>query len=475
MGLLSFYRRHFTKQGRRWAKRDKMSRVDYLLAVHHDWFDAPCDGFGGLNYPQFFEQQLAEGKTDLALSNMRRLPKHGFELANLYWGKGDLEKAEQYLRKTLQSFSRYAEAVDEHGGRMHEAKAGAGVKAAALFLGEKLDRPLLTSQLENCYQPWFKNTLLDYCLGKANFDQQAWQDAEDAWLKKRHPKYKLAEYGLYLKALTGGFDDDAQMLNAHEKMWVGKAKRNPDAGFLEGYHDNELIVDFLFAAILKRISWEGSYRHSWPNTCPVGTAPVTTRPADRFVKIIKAAAPAAAAQPDIIEDDQQAQQFIDAHVPGQTSWYDDEALVVLRPPKEQGKVAEALAAIGWDADEATLDLMRTYRVDKILNDSAHIMLSDPIGDRYTGLRNWNGLLSEEFGLHPDFIAIAESEDKRDYRDPQGAWYVYWKKDRRIYAVQRDDWDKPEEATREAKSGISLWPSYPSFVAWWVAQHLEGKR
>lgn len=171
----------------------------------------------------------------------------------------------------------------------------------------------------------------------------------------------------------------------------------------------------------------------------------------------------------IIADELASRRFIDIHLRDQKD-FDGAAFSADRPAKERGKVAGALAELGWGGDAATLNLMRAYRMDRILNDSTHLFLCDPVGGATVGLDRWTRLLSDEFRLHPDFIAIAGSEDRADYNDPQGAWHVYWKKDRRIYAVERGEWDRPEIATGSARMGLNLWPSYTSFVAWWVSQH-----
>ena len=58
----------------------------------------------------------------------------------------------------------------------------------------------------------------------------------------------------------------------------------------------------------------------------------------------------------------------------------------LRPARARGKVASSLKEIGWKADPLTLDLMRTYRMDQILNDSTHLFLSDAMRDKSTTSR-----------------------------------------------------------------------------------------
>ncbi|WP_284124632.1 hypothetical protein [Parerythrobacter aestuarii] len=455
-----------------------MSRIEYLLDINHDMLEGRDFRQSKLNFLELVEQQLADGQTDLALSNLSRQPARCFKIANLHWGQGDLVNAEKYLRMTLERYQRFVAAGEEHGRSLEEYKnfGEAQIKTAAALLDTRLEGPVLTSQVDVGYSPAFENYLLDCCLGTFAFDMSHWQSLEDAWLKNRFPKYKLEEYAVCVKALTGGFASDAEMLAAHEKMWLGKARRNPDAGLMEGYGEyNAYVIDFIFAAVLKRIGWQGTYRHSWPNTCPAGSDAVTTRASDRHLGVITAPPPVPDGESGLIENPQAARRFIDTHVRDQRDWWEGEQVDAARPAQERGKVAKALKEVGWKADPATLDLLRTYRMDAILNDSTHVFLSDPIGDRYCGVKKWTGLFTEEFGMSADFIAVVESEEKADYRDPQGGWYVLWIKDKRVYLVQREDWGDPALATREARPGFSVWPSYSSFVAWWVAQHLEGKR
>jgi len=478
MGLLDFIQRRKAKRKKKriWAKRDKMSRIEYLLDIKHDMLEGGREYHDGLNFLELVEKQLEEGKIDLAVSNIMSQPKDCFELAILYWGQGDLENAEKYLRKTLERYDRFVAVGREHNLPL-ETYVHSGytaIKTAAHLLDVKLEGPILKPAINPGYSPSFGEYLLDCCLGSHDFDMGAWQSLEDAWLKDRSPKYMLEEQRLYVKALTGEFANDAEMLKTHEKMWLSIEKRN-DASLIEGYgEDNGLFIDAIFAAVLKRIGWEGTYRHSWPNTSSVGTAPQTTHPANCHLGIIAAPPPAPDSISGIIEDRAEARRFIDMHVKDQRDWWEKEHFDATRPAKQRSKVAGALKKLGWKADKATLDLMRDYHMNKILNDSTHIFLSDPVRNLWTGMKRWTDLFVDEFGLHPDFIPVTESEEKSDYRDPQDAWYVYWKMDKRIYMVQRDDWNNPEIATKDARLGLTVWPSYLSFVAWWVAQHLQSE-
>tara|TARA_R110001606_G_scaffold249771_2_gene397658 strand:- start:2775 stop:4199 length:1425 start_codon:yes stop_codon:yes gene_type:complete len=471
MGRFDFFRRWNDKLSQRPVQRSNMSRIEYLLHIIHDQLEAPKEAFGGKNLVQLIEDQLEEGNVDLAIWNISSQVKNCFELANLYWGQGDLVRAEAYMQQTLERHNRLSDAYAQHDMLMQPYHGIECAKSAACLLGIDIENFAGIKMPEIGYEPWFKNVLLSRCLDERDFDMAEWNDAADEWTRRRFPKYRLEEFSVYVKALTGGYASTEVMLSEHEKMFTGRSRQKPNSGLLDGYDDNELIIDFIFAAILKRIGWEGTYRHSWPNTCNVASAPHTVRQPDRYLSIISAAPPSPNSDTGVIEDEQAARRFVDTHVQNQR---DDEGnlLDADRPGKERVKIARTLKELGWTRDLATLDLMQAYRVNYILNDRTPITLCDPLEGSSPKLGAWTKLLCDDFGLHPDFIAIAGSEEKTDYRDPQGAWYVYWKMNRKIYAVERDEWDRPEAATKNARLGINLWPSYSSFVAWWVSEHLK---
>lgn len=472
MGLFDILRRGTPAASDIWERRDRMSRVEYLLDIRLEHLEAPNEAWDGLTFTQLVERQLAGGEIELAIFNLSSQIADNFEVAVLYWGQGDLAKVEFYLRNTLERHERRRLAAIAHDApyppKHHCADAYA--KIAAILLDEPLDGAAPLSAFEQGFSPWFDNALLDACRTGEDFNLGAWQAAEDAWLKRRFAKTKLKEYEVYVKALTGGFASDAAMLSAHEAMFTARAGKNYLGGHVEGYTDNTLMIDYLFAAILKRIGWEGTYRHSWPGTAPVGQAAATTQPANGHLAIVAAPLPAADTTTGIIADTRSARRFIDICLGEQRDSWDGTPRDAVRPVREAGRVAKAMKDLGWDRDRAALDLMRAYRMDAILNDSTHIHLADPLGKGHMGLKGWTQLLRDTFGLHPDFIPIAQSEERADWSDPQGAWYVLWKKDRRIYAVQREDWGDPEKATASARPSKELWPSYVSFVAWWAGEH-----
>lgn len=470
MGLFDIFRRK--KEAHR-AGRVQMPRIDYLLDLRHTQLEAPHDAYGGGNFLQLVEKQLREGDPRWAIWNISSQVRDCFEIANLYWGQGDVARAEPYLRQTLERHKRLVDACAEFDLPRPSYDGIECAKCAALLLGVEVPDLMRKESFENCYLPWFRDALLSYCLGAQDFDPVAWQAAADAWTRKRFPKYRIDEFSFYVKALTGGFESTGAMFAAHEKLVAGRAKRNPDARLLDGYQDNDLIIDYIFAAVLKRIGWQGTYRHSWPGTDVVGSVPHTTRQPNRYLRVIAASAPPVDHPTGIIDDVEEARRYIDRHVAEQTD-YDGEPLAADRSARERSKVAGALKALGWTDDEASLDLMQRYRMDLILNDRTAICLCDPVNRTSVKLADWTRLFVDEFGLHPDFIAIAGSEEPSDYLDPQGGWYVWWRRDGRIYSIERDLWGDPDAATAGARPGLNLWPSYTSFVAWWVSEHARSK-
>jgi hypothetical protein len=443
-------------------------RIDFLLNLHHGWLEAPNQAYGGLNFLGLTDRQLAEGQIDLAARNIGSQIGHAFELANLYWGQGKLDRAEQYLQLTLERHRRVAAICAEQGWDVAVNSRLDFAKCAAFLLGE--DPGALGDAADNRpgYDPWFKNALMAACLGAGDFPTAAWQASADLWTKRRFPRYRLDELDFYVKALTGKFASTDAMFASHRRMFAGRAKRAPDWDQIDGYRDNDLVIDYLFAAVLKRIGWEGEYRHSWPATHSDPAFVRTLREPDRFL-VVEETTRHPSADAGLIAEVAAARAYLDRHLPGQID-EQGEPLDARRPASEVAKLAAALSALGWHDDAPTLALMTSWRMDRVLNDSTHLVLCDPLAKGVVGLGSWTRLLVEEFGMHPEFIAIAGSEDKRDYRDPQGGWHVYWKKDGQIHLVQRDEWDRPELAVASGQPGLTLWPSYVSFVAWWVGQH-----
>jgi hypothetical protein len=448
---------------------EPQSRVAYLLELYHDWAEGKVEAWGGIDLPGLIDRQIAAGDAQMATSNFAGHVRHCFSLAGLYWGQGDIAKARHYLGRALDSHERMVAYCDQRGPLWpSEYSDESDVRIA----GYLLDRPVVQVprrpwEEPNLY-PSFKAILLDAITKNAPLDMAAWQDWEDSTVRNRWPKFQVAEAQFYRRALTGEFTSGAALLSAHEALWKSKAGKTFERGWFDGYDDNDLIIDALFAVVLKRIGWEGRYRHSWPHTLPYDSVPETTREPDRFLPVGEAPLPAPSADSGIIADPQAARRFLDHHLAAQV---DDEGdpFAATRPAREVGKVAAAMKELGWVRDPSALDLMRAYRMDHVLTRRSHLSLCDPVARGAATLKGWTEMMRQDFGLSEEFLAIAESEERSDYMDPQGLWYVLWLKDRKVYAVDREDWHDPLRATKGARPGTTVWPSYVSFVAWWVGE------
>jgi hypothetical protein len=443
------------------------NRIAYLLEIYHDWVEGKVESWGGIDKAGLIERQIAAGDAMMATTNLAGHVRNCCSLAGLYWGQGDIAKAKTYLNKALDSHDRMVAYCEERGPVWPtEYSDEADVRIAGYLLDRRVAQVPRRLREERDLYPSFKPILLDAMVGDAPLDMARWQDWEDSTVRNRWPKFQVAEAQFYRRALTGEFTDGAALLAAHEALWKSKAGKTFEPGWFDGYDDNDLIIDTLFAAILKRVGWEGRYRHSWPETLPYVSTHETAREPDRFIAVAAAPLPAPSAHTGIIADPQEARRFLDHQLADQT---DDEGqpFSAARPAKQAGKVAAAMKELGWVRDSAALDLMRAYRMDHVLTRRSHLALCDPVASFVT-LKGWNAAMRQDFGLHPDLIAIAESQERADYMDPQGLWYVLWVKDRKVYAVDREEWHDPKLATKGAKLGLNMWPSYVSFVAWWVS-------
>ncbi|MFM7377265.1 MAG: hypothetical protein ACKO1O_03905 [Erythrobacter sp.] len=443
------------------------SRIAYLLGIYHQWVEGKEEAWDGLDKAGLIERQIAEGDARMATLNLVGHVRNTFALAGLYWGQGAMEQAGHYLGKAVDRHERMVDYCAVRGPVWpNEYSDESDVRIAAYLLGRPLTRVPRHPREEPDLYPSFKDILLDAIADGAPLDMARWQDWEDSTVRNRWPKFQVGEAQFYRRALTGEFADGTGVLAAHEALWKSKAGKTFEPGWFEGYDDNDLIIDTLFAAVLKRIGWEGRYRHSWPATLPYVSAPETTRDPDRFITVAAAPFPAPSAETGIIADPQAARRFLD-HTLAQQTDDEGEPFSAARPPKQAGKVAAALKELGWARDPAALDLMRAYRMDHVLTRRTHLSLCDPVASFVT-LKGWTQAMTQDFGLSPEFLAIAQSEERSDYSDPQGLWYVLWVKDRRVYAVDREDWHDPALATINARPGLTMWPSYASFVAWWVS-------
>jgi hypothetical protein len=219
MGLFDFFKRWNSKPSQRSAHHSDMSRIEYLVHIKHDQLEAPKDAFGGKNFIQLVEDQLKDGKIDLAIWNISNQVKDCFELANLYWGQGDLVRAQGYLKQTLERHNRLSDAYAQFDRLIQPYNGIECAKAAAYLLGIESENFAGIKMPEVGYEPWFKDVLLNHCLDERDFDMGAWNDSADEWSRRRFPKYRLKEFSVYVNALTGGYASTEVMLIEHENVY----------------------------------------------------------------------------------------------------------------------------------------------------------------------------------------------------------------------------------------------------------------
>jgi len=176
MGMFDFLKRRKTEKVSVIYKRDKISRIEYLMGLSHESMEQRVKSWGGLNFIELVERQLKEGKTDLAFGNLGAHVNQYFRLAILYWGQEDIKNAQLYLNKALERHERLLEVSTNLKANNWPHYANRDAKAAACLL-EKSYTVFKKDENKNGYLPWFAETILDYCLGKNDFDETSWQDA----------------------------------------------------------------------------------------------------------------------------------------------------------------------------------------------------------------------------------------------------------------------------------------------------------
>jgi hypothetical protein len=130
-----------------------MSRINYLLWLHHDWLEGGRFSPGNLTFQQLSESQLKQGEISLGTHNIAKQVKYAFELANLYWGQGKVDQTETYLRKTLERYQRLMHACAEHNHPLEFPREVHFAKCAACLLGQEFTGSALIGELDPGYEP----------------------------------------------------------------------------------------------------------------------------------------------------------------------------------------------------------------------------------------------------------------------------------------------------------------------------------
>ena len=222
-----------------------------------------------------------------------------FELGLLYWGHDEIGEARRFFETCLRANSRRVEqyrsrqAVPQARGEFEaNGESERLARLAGFFIGQRVEKVLdkpYDDEEAGCQQ-WFEAALVDACVAAAPFDAPSYESSKTKWTRGRGPAAKLAEWDFYRDVLEGAWSargSDA-MLEQHANLYAKRKKKrmgdliNGDGQF------NPLVVDFVFAAVLKRIGWQGHYRHAWPENGVVpapGSQPITTTQPSHFLKV----------------------------------------------------------------------------------------------------------------------------------------------------------------------------------------------
>lgn len=413
-------------------------------------------------------KQLADGECDLALRNLGGgfgLIRNRFSLVRQYWAVGQTEKARAQMQAVLRDWAW----LEREGGARDENPTRNLVALVACLLGEEGPTAKAAFEADEAgWMPSLDNFLTHAVLHADVVDAARWAELERAWFNKRGPKYMWAEYQFYIDALTRRWASGDALLAEHAKRWAARAKRNPDTSFEDGYgEDNIYIADALFGALLKRIGWEGDYRHAWP-PCDAGAAAMTHREPDSFLTysadISTVAVPAAVGVSSLDDDLAAIEGRLDviyADMEGfgfDDTWSRDD---LYRSPKDAEKAAKVLTKLSLK-EPSLLALSQRYVLSELPGTRSHFTLCDPLGGWGDSMRAITDHYAVNHGLHADFVMLARSEEAPDIVAPEGQFPVLDRKSGEVLMADADEWS---DAARVRKSAVMRWPNYASYVRW----------
>ena len=218
-------------------------------------------------------QMRAEGNTHVAFGNLARTTDTTFELALLRWRRGESPVGD--MGAVVEWAERMIAAVGDWQPEEHTVVgyiyALDIARYASFLLGRDLTIPTVISDLVGRHRSENADVALSYHILDA-IDGRPWREDLEPLLSRLAAKKRQAlaveTYQTYIAILNTPQGDKSveDLVRRAEENYTRRA-RDPffsgGPGYMGGGPDNAYMVDFVLAAILKKIGWDGETIHRW--------------------------------------------------------------------------------------------------------------------------------------------------------------------------------------------------------------------
>ncbi|MEZ5937929.1 MAG: hypothetical protein R3C52_06885 [Hyphomonadaceae bacterium] len=401
-----------------------------------------------------------------------------FELGLLFWRHGEIDKGAEWFASSVQAYRLCAEQYP-HYQSMPEVKEafdeGSSIyERHARIAGYLVDTPIGKVRPDlpygdeiKGYDPWFESVLTDACVDGKPINADAFEESKKLFLQRRGSRTKMEEWEFFRDVLVGKWAsrDIEDMFRHHAGMYLKRARRKGlgDLALGEGKF-NDLVVDFQFAAVLKRIGWRGRYLHGWPEDGHVVMSgdPVTTvrSPFDYVDEIGTGARPGRQKPMTAsVSLDDDIKLFEDAIGAKQV------AVDVKLTEIEAAGALKALRELGVEGDNALCSICTRWSLSRL-----------PAGDEEVrplssaeALRECSEYFQLHHGMARDLILLSELTELSDWEAPEGSVIVYSRADRRVYLADVADLGDLQKIREGAQEGLSTWRNFAAFAVWYVGE------
>jgi hypothetical protein len=400
-----------------------------------------------------------------------------FSLALLHWGHGAFPEAvarlEQCARvghlrnEAFVDWSHLPETKEAFASTIDEYVALS--RLAAFLIDACPPAPVLEGSCTAAQQggePWFIFTLIQACVDGVAIEPVAFDRSCHLWKDRGYSGRRLEDWIFYRSVLEGEWQsqDVTEMFQRHAQLYQRRKKLHT-AHLMTGEGSlNDLVVDSLFAAVLKRVGWQGSYRHAWPDdgiVPPVGSIAITRVAPHRFLKsaLVEVAG-------------------LSMPKPFSDRTYDEAIFAIeqvaphlcdgsrFRPRLKLD--ARALAGLGIRHKSEEHRLLSAIDPEVFPTRRSH---GQELG-RLEEIEERTRHLRESNALHPELVILSLPEHTLQWEEPEGAVFAFRPADGRVYLADAEDLGDAAKVVASAEPGISVWPSIASFLVWFVGEEKQ---